>query len=96
MKPRITTAEIYRSRRIRAALDSFERDQVQTDRDRIGEALAETLSDTVRAKLETARDRLDEALGVADAPNAFAILARRLPRTLADVAHNYYAKEGTR
>jgi hypothetical protein len=103
MKPRISSAAIYRSRNVRAALDSSERDKVQTARDRIGEALAETLSAAVRTKLEAARDQLNEVLGVVAARETGAqlggwpILTRRLPHTMADVARNYYAtQEGTR
>jgi hypothetical protein len=61
---RIDTRAVYAGRAIRATLDGAERDKVQTARDRIGAALAETtLSAADRANLEEARDRLDEALG---------------------------------
>jgi hypothetical protein len=100
---RISPDAIYRSRSIRATLDQSDRDKVQTARDRIGEALAETLSDAIRSKLETARDQLNEVLGTGAARETGAqlggwpILARRLPRTMADVARTYYAtQEGSR
>lgn len=70
MKPRITTAQIYAARNVRATLDGAEQARVREARDLLTEVLSGGLPPDAQATVTEARDKLTTALGESTAPGA--------------------------